>query len=191
MTLGSDERRDIAMGSRFQTSTGAMMVLVSVVALELVMFRGVLEIVLYPPIAIVLLAFNLGLFYLLARPRNLQTRIIGMIWGGAAAFWGLVAYQALGNQGPPGPGLIGSLVNATLESWAMSQKDQKGSGATTLRWLSSNAIWLEYAILYTLGIWVIWSGGQVQDRLRARWARTRATEAPEALPLDDRGLTPL
>ena len=32
-------------------------------------------------------------------------------------------------------------------------------------WFSSNAIWLEYAILYALGIGVIWFGGRVQHRV--------------------------
>ena len=106
-----DQCRGLTMVSRFQTSTGAIMVLVVVVAIELVMFQGVLEIVLSPSIAPVLLAFNLGLYYLLARPPKLKTRIVGMIWGGIAASVAFAAYKSLGNPaGTNGPGLLGWLL---------------------------------------------------------------------------------
>jgi hypothetical protein len=170
------------MSSHFQTSTGAIMLLVIVVALELVMFQDVWEIVLAPPITMVFLALNLGLVYLVARPRSWRTRILGMIWGGLAAFVGFSGYYALTEAG--GPGGPSSVVVLSLESafksWEASLQDQKGPAAMTLRLLSAHAIWLEFAVLYVLGIGMIWFGGRVQDSLRTRWMPGRADETPES-----------
>jgi hypothetical protein len=180
------------MGSRFQTSTGAIMLLVVVVALEMVLFREIWVIVLFPPITMIFLAMNLGLFYLLARPRNLETRIIGMIWGGVAAFLGIVEYQALSHvNGGGGLGVLEPLLEGTFKSWAMSVKGQNAPGAISLRWLSTHAHWLEFAMLDALGVVVIWLGGRAQKRLGARWVRAEARDGPPPLPLDDRAVSPL
>jgi hypothetical protein len=180
------------MGSRFQTSTGAIMLLVVVVALEMVLFREIWVIVFFPPITMIFLAMNLGLFYLLAHPRNLETRIIGMIWGGVAAFLGIVTYQALSPvHGGGGLGLLEPLLEGTFLSWAISVTDLNSPGAMTLFWLSTHAHWIEFALLDALGVVVIWLGGGMQKRLGRRWLQAEATLAPVPLPLDDRAVTPL
>ena len=180
------------MGSRFQTSTGAIMLLVVVIALEMVLFQEVLGLVLFPPITMIFVAMNLGLFYLLARPRNLETRIIGMIWGGVAAFFGLVAYQALSHlRGGGGVGVLETFLEDTLKSLRMSLKDQNGRGAMTLQWLGAYAHWLEFAMLDALGVLLIWFGGRAQRRLGTRWARSQAPEGRAPLSIDDRAVTPL
>src|SRR5271156_1641727 len=114
------------MGSRYQTSTGAIMLLVVVVALEMVMFQAAWEIVFIPSITMVFLAFNLGLFFLLVRPRFLETRIIGMIWGGIAAFFAMGGYFWLGNSTPEMLGPLGRLIEGASKSWATSLPAQQG-----------------------------------------------------------------
>jgi hypothetical protein len=158
------------------------MLLVIVVALELVMFQEVWEIVLAPPITMVFLALNLGLVYLLVRPRSWHTRILGMIWGGLAASLGLSGYQALTEAGGPGgrSSVVVLFLEAAFKSWGTSLMDQKGPAAITLRLLSTHAIWLEFAMLYALGIGMILYGGRVQDSVRTRWNRRRSLETPES-----------
>ncbi len=87
--------------------------------------------------------------------------------------------------------MLEMFLEGTFESWAMSTKDQSGSGAMTLRWLSTRAVWLEYAMLDGLGVLVIWFGGRVQKSLGARCAWSRESEGRQPLPLDDRAVTPL
>ncbi len=80
----------------FQTSTGKLMLLVIVTALELVLFQDVWWILVIPSITIVTLALNLGLWFVLLRRRWMETRIIGMLLGGVAAALGIVLYMSLG-----------------------------------------------------------------------------------------------
>jgi hypothetical protein len=170
------------MSSRFQTSTGAIMLLVIVVALELVMFQDVWEIVLAPPVTMVFLALNLGLVYLLIRPLSWHTRILGMIWGGLAASLGFSGYDALTEAGGPGgrSSVVALFLEGAFKGWGTSLKDQQGPAAITVRLLSTHAIWLEALLLYALGIGVILFGGRVQGALRTRWMLRRAPEAPES-----------
>jgi hypothetical protein len=63
-------------------STGALMRVIVPIALELALVREVWRIVLIPPVTIGLLAINLGLFFMLVRPRSWQTWILGMLLGG-------------------------------------------------------------------------------------------------------------
>ena len=63
-----------AITANDRSPSAALMRLIVLVALELVLFQDVLsEIVLFPPITMIVLAFNLGLFFLVVRPRSLET----------------------------------------------------------------------------------------------------------------------
>jgi len=179
------------MGSRYQTSTSAIMLLVVVIALEMVMFQGAWEIVLIPSITMVFLAFNLGLFFLLVRPRSLKTRIIGMIWGGIAACFAMGGYFWLGNSPPEMLGPLGRLMEGASKSWATSLPHQQGGLATILRLLSNQASWFESAVLDLLGVAVIWAGGWFQNGLHRRRARARASGRTGLPPLDDRAASPV
>ena len=53
-------------------SIGAIMLVIVPIALELVVFQGVWSIVLLPFMTIALLTVNLGLFFVVVRPRSWQ-----------------------------------------------------------------------------------------------------------------------
>jgi hypothetical protein len=175
------------MGARFQTSTGKLMLLVAVVALEMWLLTevwDVLEIVLIPPYTMMFLALNLGVFFLAVRPLALKDRILGMIWGGVAASCAMALTLGYDVQGPQAPAQLWRLTEGALTRWVTSLDNQNG----VLHWLSTHVIWLEYALLDTLGVIMIWSAGRVEAWLRAR--RT-GSQAPGPPSLDDRAATPL
>jgi hypothetical protein len=179
------------MGSRFQTSTGKLMLLVAVVALEMWLLTEVwevLEIVLFPPFTMICLALNLGVFFLAVRPLAMETRILGMIWGGVAASCAMALTLGTYVPGPRGPGPLGRLMEGALTSWEISLDNQNGAEATVVHWLRTRVIGLEYALLDALAVIMIWSAGRVEAWLRARRTRARAAGPPS---LDDRAATPL
>lgn len=179
------------MGSRYQTSTGAIMLLIVVVAVEMVMFQGVWEIVLFPSITMIFLAFNLGLYFLLVRPRSMETRIIGMIWGGVAAFFGVAGYLLTVDSSRGPGGFLGRIVEDFLKNWAMSLSAQAGALAMILRFVTARIVWLEFAVLDLLGLTLIGAGGWLQNRLHDRRVRARAAGQTGLAPLDDRAATPV
>src|SRR5262249_44557434 len=91
-------------------STGALMRVIVPIALELALIREVWRIVLIPPVTIGLLAINLGLFFVLVRPRSWQTWIRGMLLGGVVGM--LVSALFLTLQFGSGPAAV--LSNALL-----------------------------------------------------------------------------
>src|SRR6516162_800081 len=111
-----------------QTSTGRLMLVVIVTALELTLFEGVWQILVIPPITIATLALNFGLWFLVLRPRWMETRIIGMLLGGIAATVCSVLYMWLGFRataaGFQQVGPIGVLLVTTASAWGSSFPDQ-------------------------------------------------------------------
>jgi hypothetical protein len=190
------------MRSGFKVSIGSLMLYVILVALQLVLFQGVWQILLVPPITIVVLTLNLGLFFLLVRPPALEPRIAGMLLGGLAAF--VTIMMTLVSDGPNlrwaipyrrgrlGPmGQIGKLVDDALFRWLTSLPDPKSPTAMVLGFISDNIFIIEMISLNLLGVALICAGGWLERQLRGRWVRARAPGLTGLPPLDDRAATPL
>jgi hypothetical protein len=190
------------MQSGFKISIGSIMLFIIVVALQLVLFQGVWWIVMAPPITILVLTLNLGLFFLLVRPPALEPRIVGMLLGGLAAFLIIMMLFLSEGQNVPRPtpfrrwrmgpaGPIGKLVDNALVSWLTRLPDQQSPTATVLWFILVNLNLIESVLLDLLGLALIWAGGWVESRLRCRWVRPRAPGLTVLPPLDDRAATPL
>ncbi len=167
------------------------MLLVLLIALEMAMFQGAWEIVVVPSITLTSLALNLGLFFLLVRPRSLETRIIGMIWGGVVASFGVVGYFWLGHSRFDMLGPLGGLIADASESWGESLPDQQGLTVSILRFITAHMIVIEFALLDLVGVAFIWAGGWLQNCLHGRRARARASRCAGLPPLDDRAPSPV
>jgi hypothetical protein len=176
------------MGSRYQTSTAAIMRLVAAVAIELVIFRSAWRFVLNPSITMLFIAVNLGLFFLLIRPRSLETRIVGMIWGAVAVSVGIKLYD-LTFVGPEG--ILARVAKRILDSWADSLPEPKGGVAAALRYISSQILRWELELLELFGIAVIGAGGWLQNCLHARRDRRPGPHPNGVAALDDRAATPV
>jgi hypothetical protein len=167
------------------------MLLVAVIAGELALFQEAWEAVLLPPVTMAFLAMNLGLFFLLIRPRALETKIIGMMSAGLAAVFGMAAYMALSEvQNHGGLGLFGRLIETGFFDLCKSLIFQNGRGwaAQTACALSDRAAPIEVALLDAMGVGLFWYGGRLDSRLRARWRHWRA---PRPASIDDPAVTPL
>jgi len=189
------------MRSGLKVSIGSLMLFIILVALQLVLFQDVWQILVIPPITIVVLALNLGLFFLLVRPPALEPRIIGMLLGGVAACFATAWYLFQGERwrwatpfrrGRMGPtGQIGKLVDDALVSWLTSLPDQQSLTATLLILILDNINIIEFVLLDLLGVALIWAGGWLESRLRGRWVKARVPGLTGLPPLDDRAATPL
>jgi hypothetical protein len=170
-------------------STAALMRVIVPIALQLVLFQGVWRIVLAPPITIAVLALNLGLFFVLVRPRAWENRIIGMLLGGVLAVFVLVS-DYLGLPGGVlrsvrrfGPlGLLGAGLGSFLMSCADSLGDPAGELASVLRLAVRHMTLIEGILLDLLGIALIWAGGWLENQCRVRWARMRAWRQGRDVP---------
>lgn len=89
-------------------STGALMRWIVLVALQLVLFQGVWSIVLIPPITMMVVALNLGLYLVLIRPRHLNRSAVGMMIAALMAVLAATAYSAIEFQVPWPPPIIGA-----------------------------------------------------------------------------------
>jgi hypothetical protein len=148
------------MTSSSKMSLGALMRLIVLVALELALFQDVWFLVIIPPITMAVLAINLGLFFVLARPRSWETRIIGMLLGSVWAIVAIVVYY-LTSPGLPGP--LGRALQYSLINWA-------GTGpAAGLLLAGQRATVIEGALLDLLGIAMIGACGAWEN-----WARAGA-----------------
>ena len=94
--------------------TGAIMRVIIPLSLELVLFNEVWYLVLMPPITLVVLVCNLGLFFVLVRPKSWETRILGMMLGGVAAVFAAAANYLLAS---PGPIPVGARVARAIMFW--------------------------------------------------------------------------
>ena len=96
------------------------------VSLELVLFQDVWSIVLIPPVTLVVLACNLGLFFVLVRPKSWETRILGMMLAGVAAPVAVSAYYILGDFQNDRAGMFGRFIRTALEDWVPSLANPAG-----------------------------------------------------------------
>jgi hypothetical protein len=156
-------------------STAALMRVIVPIALELVLFQDAAwVIVLVPPFTVLILALNLGLFFVLVRPRSWETRIIGMLLGGLVAVFVLTGdYLILDVMRSGPPGLLGSGLQSLLMSCADSLLDPAGELASVLRFAASLmiVIVIEGILLDLIGIALIGVGGWLEHRCRVRWGR--------------------
>jgi hypothetical protein len=74
---------------------GALMRLIVLIALELVLFKGVWYLVLIPQITMMVVALNLSLYLVLVRPRHLNTAAVGMMIAALVAVLAAAAYAAV------------------------------------------------------------------------------------------------
>jgi hypothetical protein len=173
------------MQSGLKVSIRSIMLFVVLVALQLAAFQGVWLILVIPPITIAFLTLNLGLFFLVARPKAMDTRIEGMLLGGVAGvfttIWPLTMRAIT----------ILDDFHTALVNWISTLPNQQGPTATALRFLSHNRLVIGCALLDILGLAMIWAGGCIESRLRSRRVQVRAPKATARPPLDDRAATPL
>jgi hypothetical protein len=173
------------------------MLLVIVTAVELVMFQDVWFIVVMPPVTAMTLGLNLGLWFVLVRPRRLEDRIIGMLLASIAAAIGTTVYVELGSSsvntfaGARYVGPVGALLITTAASWAQSLSNPKGSGALILRGIASAAPLIEFLVLDLCNLGIIWSGGRLETRLRKRLKRAAGAGPADMVSIDDCAATPL
>jgi hypothetical protein len=171
------------------------MLFIVLVAIQLVFFQGVWQILMVPPFTIIVLTLNLGLLFLVVRPPALERRIVGMLLGGLAAFVAILAliFNSIPYQrsrlGPAG--LVGKLVDDTLVPWLTGLPDQQSATARVLEFIIVNIVIIDFVILDVLGVALIWAGGWIESRLRRRWVRARAPGMTVFPPLDDGAATPL
>jgi hypothetical protein len=173
------------------------MLLVVLSALELVLFQDVWFIVVFPPIAAITIGMNIGLWFVLIRPRWMETRIIGMLVGSLVAALGAGLYLWLGftdvriGRRVQAAGPIGASLAITAAAWASSVRDQSGSGAMILRTISETATLIEYAVLVLLCIAIIWGFGSLESQIRKRWRTAAGGALAPPASIDDRAATPL
>ena len=173
------------MKSPFKISIGALMAWISLIALQLVFFQGVWQVLVIPPMTIAALAVNLGLFFLLVRPSALKTRIIGLLLGAIMA--ALVTILPLNRNTVE----LADDLQITVVNWISSQPDQEMLAVRFLQFVATYKIWIAFALLDLIGFAIIWAGGWVENRLRSG-RNDRGSPLPSGLPpLDDRAASPL
>jgi hypothetical protein len=162
-------------------STGALMVVILVLACELALFQDVWSIVVIPSITMALLAMNLGFVFLMLRPPALENRIIGMLLGGLAAWIATVLGMI--------PAFGGKLdhLRDFLVNWASALPDQQGPTVTLFRLAADFLFVVYFALLDLLGVALISGGAWLDNRWRSHRARARAVIPP----LDGRASSPL
>jgi len=181
----------------FQTSTGKLMLLVVITAVELAFFQDVWQILVIPPITIATLAINLGLWFLLVRPRWMDTRVIGMLLGGVAACLGNFLYLLLlltpffASGRFQGVGPIGVLLRTAATQWRTSLPDQGGGLAMLLQIVANGALVIECALGDLCNLAIIWAAGSLECRLRRRLQFAGGAAPAGTPPIDDRAATPL
>ncbi len=154
-------------------STGALMRVIVPVALELVLFQEVWYLVLMPPITIVLLVGNLGLVFVLVRPKSWETRILGMMLGGLAAVLAAIAYYLLGDFVRDHVGVLGKIARNGLKIWAASLTDPAGTLADAVRLVDQHMIEIEGVVVVILGVAIIWACGRLDEGCRILWKGRR------------------
>ncbi len=164
-------------------STAALMRVIVPIALELVLFQDAWGILLFPPFTMMVLALNLGLFFVLVRPRAWETRIMGMLLGGIGAVFLITAdyLVAVWMQSRP-PGLLGSGLQSVLMSCLDSLGDPAGDLASVLHLVVRHMTVIEAILLDLLGLAVIWAGGRLEHRCRARWGQRRISPSSAGDP---------
>ena len=164
-------------------STATLMRVIVPIALELVLLQDAWGIVLVPPFTMLVLALNLGLFFVLVRPRAWETRIIGMLLGGLVAVFvstGNYLIVDIWRSGPPG--LLGRGLQPLLMGCADSLRDPTGGLASVLRLAVRLMTGIEALLLDLLGFTMIWASGWLENWCRVRWGRRRISPGPAGDP---------
>lgn len=185
------------MSNPIQTSTGKLMLLIVLTAVELALFQDVWSIVVIPPVTAMTLGLNLGLWFVLLRPRWMEPRIIGMLVGSLAAlagisfylWWGWTEVRTARRIDWMGP--IGAWVATTAAAWSSSVPDQRGNLAAFFDFISRSATWIEFAVLDLCCLAVIWTAGSLDCRLRRRRHIGLVATTAVAPPIDDCAATRL
>ena len=155
-------------------STAALMRVMVPIALQLVLLQDAWIIVLAPPFTMLVLALNLGLFFVLVRPRAWETRIIGMLLGGLVAVFvstGNYLIVDISRSGPPG--LLGRGLKTVLMNCENSLGDLTGVVASVLRLAVRHMTVIEVILLDLVGLATICAGGWLENRCRVRWDRRK------------------
>ena len=161
----------LTTGARW--STGEIMMVIILIAVELAVFQGVWWIIVMPPILLALLTINLGVLFCLLGGRRWQDRIIGMLLGGILGLVvSLVFYAVEIRLGRPG--VIAGTCLHLVESWTGALRDPGGVVASTFRLIGRRVAAIEGGLLDILGIAAIWAGGRVDHRYRHRSGRREA-----------------
>ena len=175
------------MRTSTQVSIAVVMWLVVVAAFELVLFeefRSVRFLLLIPPITMAILSLNLGILFVVIRPRLLEPRIAGMLLGGVAATF--VTVLGLNRSCIP---IIENVRSSTLNG-PSGLSDQQGLKAAVRRFVFAQMWDIVNALVDILGVAIICAGGWLEHRWRIRRARSHGP-APPVLPLDERAASPL
>jgi hypothetical protein len=165
-------------------STGALMRLIVLIALELVLFQGVWSIVWVPRITMMVVALNLGLYLVLIRPRHLNTAAVGMMVAALVAVLVATAYAAVRFQvhWPPvipwgrrwffesvSVGVFGRRLLDFLSSLLSVPPDTTSEFELMILKLGRWVPLIESVLLDLIGLTVILAGG----RFGGRWHRRR------------------
>jgi hypothetical protein len=157
-------------------STGALMAVIVVVAIQIALFQEVWMILVIPPITMALLTLNIVFMFLIFCPMRLQRRIIGLMLGGLAA-----CFVTLLGMVPGPPGTLEQFQNA-MSTWAANRADPQGPTAQLLRFLARNFFILYFGTFDILGVALIWTGGWLDHRWRSRMVRAAKAVRGEQLP---------
>jgi hypothetical protein len=195
-------------------STGALMRLMVLIALELVLFQGVWPIVWVPPITMMIVTLNLGLYLVVIRPRHLNTAAVGMMIAGLVAVLLVAAYSAVQFwvRWPPGTagagvwfprpgfprrgwfsqsisvGFIGRLLLDALAPFLSEPPNTQSAVELVVLAVSRWVPFMESVLLDLAGLVVILVGG----RLGRRWREREQRGGPaRPVPLDGGAATPL
>ena len=184
------------MRHSYQTTTGKLMLVVIVVALELVLFQDVWQILVIAPVAIATITLNLGFWFLVLRPHWMETRIIGMQLCGVAAAIASAVYmlesgEVLSSVGYQRVGPLGALLINITTAWAQSLKDPSATPAILLNRVANGATIIEFMALDFCGMVLIWGAGFLENQLRRRWQSAGAAGPASPPAIDARAATPL
>lgn len=162
-------------------STGALMKVIVPIALELVLFQEVWQIVLIPPVTLVFLTLNLGLFFVLVRPGPWETRIVGMLLGGILATFVLLGYYMMSGFQRDFVGILGSMRKG-LEDWQQSLSNPKGDFAGVLQLIRVHMTEIEGVVVVIIGVALIWACGRLDEWSRVRWAGRQGPIPTPSIP---------
>jgi hypothetical protein len=182
-------------------STGALMRLIILIALQLVLFQGVWSLVLDPRITMMVVALNLGLYLVVIRPRHLNTPAVGMMIAALIAVLAVAAYSAVRFRVPwppvvPGArrwvfnfsvvfvsvGVLGRLFLDFLSGLLSVPPDTKSAGELMVLQLGRWVPLIESVLLDLVGLTVILAGARYGGRsLAAIWHQGEFLAAPSGL----------
>jgi hypothetical protein len=136
-------------------STRELMRLVILAAANLLVFKGVGFILIYPPVALVAMVLNLGLFCTFVRPRGMNQGIIAAMAGGLGAVAAALAYLAESRFQPRmAAAILDALPPSVYE--ALPASARSASGARLLDFALVDGIGIAAMLLFG---WLAWPRG--------------------------------